>query len=287
MTGKQETTPVVLVKWKTPEDELVNIARIAEALGKRDRETRTKVCIAVPNNAWTSQMARSCRMLDIPAVPYMPVRRLQADAQAAIAAIDFLARPDAASRAKLVACGKSNEECEQLLASYGNAHGFSLLRATGMRDAKQLAHAVAMFTGDEDATTISTMAHEQLEHPHALEDSDEIAIMDYRALHGSFDYLLCVSCVDGLVGSTGTEDATALDAFEALPSHAKRGLFISYFTRIDKTTADQARIRYARCKTENGRQLAMSRPTPFLALDTSHRPSTTSGQALLRTYGLN
>ncbi len=288
MSNTQDTAPVVLVKWKTPEDELINTARMAQALKKQHSDSPIRVCIAVPGNAWASQAAKSLQMLDVPAVPYMPVRRLEPQTRAALAAIDFLAKQDDASREALMACGKTAAECNQLLEQYGNAHGFALLRATGMKSARQLQHVMTMFDGDEDAATIAQVAREQLAHPHAREDSEEVVIMDYRSLSGSFDYLFVIACVDGLVGnSTQEPDERALKAFRGAAQHAKRSSFISYFTRIDKTTADRARINYARCKTENGALLAMTKPTPFLAMDTHARPSTTSGQALLRTYGLN
>lgn len=288
MQSTQDTPKAVLVKWKTPEDELVNIARIIGKFKRRRTDKPIRICIGVPNNAWASQAARSLQMIDIAAVPYMPVRRLEPQTKAALAAMDFLAKQDDESRTALIAYGKTAEECDKLLEQYGNAHGFALLRATGMKDAKQLHHMMTLLDGDENAATISQMAREQLEHPHAREDSEEVIIMDYRAINGTFDHLILVGCVDGMMGdSAKPADDQALAAFQDAHKHATRDFIVSYFTRIDKAVADQARINYSRTKTENGALLAMSKPTPFLASKASMRPSTMSGQALLRSYGIN
>ena len=70
-------------------------------------------------------------------------------------------------------------------------------------------------------------------------------------------------------------------------THATNTCFVSYFTRIEKRLADAAHIPYARCKKEHDKEMAMTCPATFLANQRSNRPSTMSGQALLRSYGLN
>ncbi len=157
-----------------------------------------------------------------------------------------------------------------------------------MKDAPQLQHVMSLVDGDEDAASLRALVREQLTRPRAREDSDEVVVMDYRAINGSFDHLILIACVDGMVGNSAQAlNEQALQAFQDAPAHATRDCIVSYFTRIDKSMADQARINYTRAKTENGTLLAMSKPTPFLTAETSKRPSTMSGQALLRTYGLN
>lgn len=288
MQSTQDMPQSVLVKWKTPEDELVNVARIAQKFKRRRSDSPIRICIGVPNAAWASQVMRSLQMLEIPAVPYMPVKRLEPQTRAALAAIDFLAKQDDASRDALLACGKSTAECDQLLEQYGKARGFALLRATGMKDAKQLKHVMTLIDGDEDAAAIGKLTREQLARPRAREDSEEVIIMDYRAINGSFDHLILVACVDGMVGDSAQPlNQQALEAYQNAAQHAERDCIVSYFTRIDKAVADQARINYTRTKTENGVQLAMTKPTPFLVQEAASRPSTMSGQALLRNYGLN
>ena len=269
-----------LVKWKTPEDELLNVARIAHKLALNHGYRPKRVCVVAPNNAWISQFARACESLEIPAVICLPVRKLTDDAKRALAMIDYLANNTQENREKLLACGVTAEQCEQMFEKCTGAKGFTLMKLAGVADVKQFAHIMKLVVGDEDAGQLSEIIHEQLVRPCVREKSDEITITSAKDIHGEFDYVFYIGCVEGLAGVECVANAFG-------SSHAVNGFYISYFTRIDKQIADAAHIYYARCKDENGQQVAMCKPAKFIEREQAHRPSTTSGQALLSVHGLS
>ena len=305
-----------LVKWKTPEDELLNVARIAHKLALNHGYRPKRVCVAAPNNAWISQFAKACDSLEIPSVICLPVRKLTDEAKRALATVDFVANNTEENRDKLKVCGMSAEECEQMFEKCSGAKGFTLLKLSGVAGVKQFAHIMKLVVGDEDAGQLSEIIHEQLVHPCAREKSDEITITSAKDIHGEFDYVFYIGCVEGLAGveyvanvlqgsrivegSESLQDSRYANATGGLNnlsascaignpgnSHATSGFYISYFTRIDKQIADAAHIYYARCKDENGQQVAMCKPAKFIESEQANRPSTTSGQALLSIHGLS
>ncbi len=306
MTSKN-INACTLVKWKTPEDELLNVARVAQKLAHNRGYKPKRVCVAAPNDAWILQFLRACKSLEIPAVICLPCRKLKPDAALALAKIDYLAcasdeaqggaTGDSAdnteaevctkeeARKKLNELGVTDEQCNELTKTCAGARGFTLMKLLGMTSVKQFAHILKIVDGDEDIHRLKTIVHEQLVHPCVRQNSEEITITSIKDVHGQFDFIFYIGCVEGLDGVEHGEHLVRPNAQSEAES-AVPEIFLSYFTRVDKRIADQAHIFYARCKDEAGLEVAMCKPASFIESARGLRPSTTSGQGLLNIYGL-
>lgn len=59
---------LTMVKWESPADELVGLARVAAAAVARGEVTPARIGFAVPNRTWGLQLQRACTAEGLPAV---------------------------------------------------------------------------------------------------------------------------------------------------------------------------------------------------------------------------
>lgn len=289
----------ILAKWKTPEEELTGMAGLAGSLVERGLSEAKHVCLIAPNRTWGTQLARACAEAGTRATLCMPPSRMSTGARRVLATIDLIAHPDderlPAAWAKAYG---SEQEARELIENYANADAFSLMRVTGIRKHPEFQHALTKIVGDERPPAFSATIHDQLLNPTIADDCEEIPIMHFQRARGDFEHVLFVACVDGLVPGARVleqpdEEKRAEQireserAFEHAVALGRKRAVISYFTRIEKSTATRAHIPFPRAKHEGERVMAMVQPTPFLNDWGLDRPSTIGGQSLMRMYGLN
>jgi hypothetical protein len=294
----------VLAKWKTPTDELLGIGKLADALVQRLIAEPRDICIAVPSNTWALQMQRACRQLDIKTTLCIPHTRLKGDDAAALARLDALAQAGQGERAETPADldkpgrAATPADLADFVKRYAGVRGFAAVRACGLTERPVFEHALLHVIGDEDAATLSTLIHEQLEHPTLTPEALEIPIMHYRHIDRAFRYAFLVGCVDGLIPEQAALACSdqdrrdravqqSRDAFFALLGRTEVRIVASYFTEMPADDARRARISFLRRKQERGVTMAMLCPTRFVAEMGAARPTTTGGQVLLRDYDLN
>lgn len=243
----------LIVKWKTPTDEAIGIAQVAGALVERRIAEPGRIAIMVPNRLWAANLQAACKSCGARATLCVP-------------------HPELAR-----SLGDPPET---------DLKGFSLVRHLQWGTDPRLAHALLHVQGFESASEVFAIVKEQLERPTvpAFTEHIPIVLQDYPSVDA--DYLFAVACVRGLVPhGEGTDESKR--AFAGMVSERRERTFISYFTKAPLELAEAAGIYSARRKTEDGKPVAMTQPSPYLEAAGIWRPTTTGGQALLRTYGLN
>lgn len=289
----------VLAKWKTPAEELIGLAKLAGAFVDRELAEPRRICLVAPNRTWGTQLARACSKVGTRATLCMPATRMSEQARHVLATIDIIASPE--DKRALTAWrenGGTAEEARELAATYEHADAFTLMHMTGIRNHPEFEHGLTQIIGDETPGEFARIIHEQLIRPTIADDCEEIPIVHWLRARGDFEYVLFASCVNGLVPGPQALAATPTEARDEELQHSERAFerviglarsraIVSYFTRIEKDTAERARIPFARAKHEGPKLYAMVQPTPFLSSWGLDRPSTIGGQSLMRTYGLN
>lgn len=277
----------IIVKWQTPAEEAVSIARLAHELVLREVAFADQIGIIVPNASWGQQMKRACEAAGQPASACIGHVKLDAAAREALALLALLAQPsDEQARKAWYAFGHDASQAQALLEQHGRSRGFAVLRASGVSACKAFETALLHVQGDEEAPALLALINEQLDHPSVPKGSDHLVIAHYRQAAGHFTHTFLVGCVDGLI-----PDGRDLDeeraAFTRACGLASARAVISYFVEADAALAQAARIRSLRTRHVDGRDIAICHPTPFLREMGMARPTTTGGQTLLRAYGLN
>lgn len=292
---------VKLVKWETPTDELLGVAKIARCLAGRPGTSASDVCIAVPNRVWAAQAQRACASIGLEAVVCAPAARLGAAARAALAKLAVLAQPDdEKALAAWEAAGLPADEASAFAQAYREARGFTLVRVLGLDAVPEASTALLHVRGDEAARELQALMEEQLARPTLPSHSAAVPVCLIGSLERPCEHLFLVGCVDGLVPSPAAgaqesareqelREACAAEraAFERALSLARTQAVVSVFCKVDARIAEQARIRCVRFKTEHGARMAHVAPTPFLREAGGARPTTMGGQAYLRSYNLN
>lgn len=243
----------LIVKWKTPTDEALGIAQVAGAIVDRRIAEPGRVAIVVPNRLWAANLKAACTHCGVKATLCVP-------------------QPELAR-----SIGNPPET---------DLKGFSLVRHLQWGTDPRMAHALLHVQGFESATELFGIVKEQLARPTvpAFTEHIPIVLQDYPEVDA--DYLFAVGCVRGLVPQ-GVGTPAAERAFVQMVAAPRERTCISYFTKAPYELAESAGIYSARQKTEDGERVAMTQPSPYLEAAGSWRPTTTGGQALLRTYGLN
>ena len=62
---------------------------------------------------------------------------------------------------------------------------------------------------------------------------------------------------------------------------------LSHFSKAELELAERTKMQVVRVKSENGKRMAIVRPSCFLSEAGDAAPTTMGGQALLAEYGLN
>ena len=114
-----------------------------------------------------------------------------------------------------------------------------------------------------------------------------------------YDNMFVVGCIDGFfpqrnafeVISTDGERNRIMDSerrdFMGGVAKAKHLLVLSHFSKAELELAERTKMQVVRVKSENGRRMAIVRPSCFLSEAGDAAPTTMGGQALLAEYGLN
>lgn len=251
--GKAAPPDRLVVKWPTPTEEALGTARVAGALVDRRIAEPAQIAIVAPNRLWAANLKGACESCGVKA---------------------SLCIPQPALAAKLPPVPETDLK------------GLSLVRHLGWAKMPRMEHTILHVQGGEGAEELFALVREQLLRPTVPAFAEHIPIVlpDFPAL--SADYVFMVGCVRGLVPATG-ETETARAAFARIVAAGSKRTIASYFVKAPIELAEAASLAYQRQKTENGKRLAMLQPSPFLEEAGIWRPTTTGGQALLRTYGLN
>ena len=265
-----QTTELLVVKWATPAEEALGMAKLAGAMVERRIAQPSEVAIVAPNAAWAENLLTACRMANVRATRLWPVE------------------PGQAGRAVLA-------ELDDLVANGGPdaPHGRTLIHRVGADAVPEFAHALLHLEGDESALEVRKLITDQLQSPTIPDDSPALAVTTLAFLTHPVAYLFAPGCVDGLVPPRSNQ-SDADDCIEQSRAAFARAVrlaqvraTISYFVKAPAELASTLNLHSVRTKVEDGRQLAMTRPTPFLAEVGLARPATIGGQALLRRYALN
>ena len=121
-----QTTELLVVKWATPAEEALGMAKLAGAMVERRIAQPSEVAIVAPNAAWAENLLTACRMANVRATRLWPVEPGQAG-RAVLAELDDLAAnggPDA-------------------------PRGRTLIHRVGADAVPEFAHALLHLQGDE------------------------------------------------------------------------------------------------------------------------------------------
>lgn len=251
--GKAAPASRLVVKWQTPTDEALGMVRVAGALVSRRIAEPAQVAIVAPTRLWANNLKAACDSCGVKASLCIPHRAL----------------------------------AEQLPPVPENTglKGLSLVRRLGWVRDPRMAHALLHVQGSESADEVYALVKEQLARPTVPHYTEYIPIVlsDFDDL--SFDYLFMVACVKGLVPAQ--ESRESRERFAKTVASGRKRTCASYFVKAPLEMAQATGLHYARVKSENGQRMAMAQPSPYLEEAGIWRPTTTGGQALLRTYGLN
>ena len=249
----------LFVKWATPADEAVGTAKLAGALVDRRVAKPARIAIAAPNRTWAVNLLRACASVGVRASLCIP---------------------------------RTCELEDELPDEAEGLRGFSLAHRLGWDKRPELAHALLHVEGDEDFAALRALVRGQLAEPTVPDHTPAVPVMLMDDLRSQPDYLFIAGCVNGLVPTAAAlEDDGLLDreraAFTEALSAGRVRTTLSCFVKAPAELAEHEGLSCTRFKMEDGRRLAMTQPTLFLTEAGAVRPTTTGGQALLRTYGLN
>lgn len=262
----------IIVKWAAPADEVLGMAKLAGALVDGKIARPESVAIAVPNRVWAANALSACASLGVKACSCIPQPE-DGRVGAVLAKLTAAAREGSALR------------------------GLTLARKAGADEIPELACALSHMDGTEDAARLAELVRRQCAHPTVPPGSTWIPVVLMQDAACGADYLLMVGCVDGLMPGPAAFEGCAREreaalerdraVFAAAVASGSVRTVVSYFARMPEEAARSLGVRYARTVTVDGVRLAVTRPCRFMSETGSLRPTTTGGQALLRSYGLN
>jgi hypothetical protein len=94
MTNQKMSTETI--KWDSPTDELVGVAKLAFAQLDKGGLAHSQIRLIVPHANWGLQLQRACEAQGVSATFNMPMERLSAGATVELAKLEFLANPASA-----------------------------------------------------------------------------------------------------------------------------------------------------------------------------------------------
>lgn len=285
--------PCSVVKWKSPTEELVGMAKVAQHFIYTGASVESRMRFVAPSLVWALQMQQAAQSVGLQTCVLAPCSRVSAHTQAALERLAALASPLTASTSapddEGFVAGETVSEVERdFVQRYQDARGFTLLRATGLRACTELQGALQHVQGNEDAAQLYSLITQQLSHPTPPPNTESVPIVSFQQDGEAVDYVFALGCVQGLVPAPGWGDAQSAQAlFGRTLKRAKKQAFISYFTRVDARVATQAHLVFSRTKQEDGMCVAMTKPTTLLDAWANGSVTTEGGQAFLRRFGLN
>lgn len=289
---------IALVKWATPEEELMGTAHIARGLVECGLTTPDRVCFLVPNGTWGSAMLDACRREGMTATLCLHKRMLSGAGELVLGTLDLLANPDNGDAwESWRALGRTEVEADRLLRSYSGLNGFTLANRLKLNLIPEFEHIVSSLNGEETCIELADIAHRQLEEPTISKEMGKSPIFHFESRRGEFDYVFFPGCVAGLI-----PDETSLQepddickgdsielqrrAFHEAIHSARVSMLVSYFTSVDRDSDVFRLVKSTRNRMERGRTVAMTRPSMFLTEQGAECPSIVSGQEYLGLGGL-
>ena len=189
---------------------------------------------------------------------------------------------------------------QDFLEKNATRRGFGLMKAIGAEGISEFEAVAADMVGDETAKTLLELEQAAISDPAWTEDPHVVHICLPQNLCGTeYDNMFVVGCIDGFfpqrnafeVVSTDGERNRIMDAerrdFMGGVAKAKHLLVLSHFSKAELELAERTKMQVVRVKSENGKRMAIVRPSCFLREAGDAAPTTMGGQALLAEYGLN
>ena len=174
------------------------------------------------------------------------------------------------------------------------------MKAIGAEGISEFEAVAADMVGDETAKTLLELEQAAISDPVWTEDPHVVHICLPQNLCGTeYDNMFVVGCIDGFfpqrnafeVISTDGERNRIMDSerrdFMGGVAKAKHLLVLSHFSKAELELAERTKMQVVRVKSENGKRMAIVRPSCFLSEAGDAAPTTVGGQALLAEYGLN
>lgn len=189
---------------------------------------------------------------------------------------------------------------QEFIAKNSTRRGFGLMKAIDAEGISEFEAVATDMVGDETAARLFELERASIANPSWTDDPHVIHISTMDNLIGTeYDNVFVVGCVDGFfpvrnafeVISTDGERNRIMDAerrdFMGGVSKAKQLLVLSHFSKAELEIAERTKMQVVRVKSENGKRMAIVRPSAFLSEAGDAAPTTIGGQALLSEYGLN
>ncbi|MDR1013867.1 MAG: UvrD-helicase domain-containing protein [Coriobacteriales bacterium] len=223
-------------------------------------------------------------------------------AEQGLAPHDALKAAATAERAPFLQAGVLAERWKSgcdFIEKQGGRRGFSLLNAIGANGLTEFEDVARAMDGSEDAVRLLGVMQKAIDDPTAPEDAHTLHMATYASLCGcEYDNIFALSAVDGLVPrrdafevvSTEEERKRVMDAdrraFYNAVSKARERLVLSYFSKAELEVAERMKMQVARVRAEDGRRMAVVRPSSFLVEAGTACPGAVSGQSILAEQGL-
>lgn len=189
---------------------------------------------------------------------------------------------------------------QEFIAKNSTRRGFGLMKAIEAEGISEFEAVAADMLGDETPARLLEMERASVMNPAWTDDPHVLHISTLKNLCGTeYDNIFVVGAVDGFfpvrgafeVISTDGERNRVMDAerrdFMSGIAKAKHLLVLSHFSKSELELAERTKMQVVRVKSENGKRMAIVRPTMFLSEAGDAAPTTIGGQALLSEYGLN
>ena len=189
---------------------------------------------------------------------------------------------------------------QEFIQKNSTRRGFGLMKAIDAEGISEFEAVAADMLGDETPARLFEMERASVTNPAWTEDPHVLHISTLENLCGTeYDNVFVVGAIDGFfpvrgafeVVSTDGERNRVMDAerrdFMSGVAKAKHLLVLSHFSKSELELAERTKMQVVRVKSENGKRMAIVRPTMFLSEAGDAAPTTIGGQALLSEYGLN
>lgn len=200
-------------------------------------------------------------------------------------------------RCKVIA--KAWEEGQKLIERDAKRRGFALMRAVGAEKLPEFADMYRLISGDETAPELFTLVYRELTSPHFSPDEHCLRFISLDRLCGlSADNLIVLGCVNGFLPRrdafevVSTDDArdrlmnTGRRELASALAKAEKRAVLSFFAKADLELAEKTKMQVARVRSEDGKRVALLRPSCFIDELAEANPGTTGGQQFLAERGL-
>ncbi len=193
--------------------------------------------------------------------------------------------------------GKRFEEGQEFIKHNAGRHGFDLLRAVGALDLIEFEPLQQRIVGDENAEQMFDLMRREIMTPTWPMNPHAIHISTMENLSGcEYDNVFFMAAIDGFVPRQGAFEVVSTDEtrdrilnedrrkFLCAISKANKRLIFSFFRRSNLELAARTNMQIVRVKSEDGKRIALTRPSHYLEEAGNAAPSTIGGQAFLGKF---